>query len=69
MNLCDWCDAFAVALGIFAKKALGKVAQLIVYYLLISKAVKENPNSGWLDYAKLFREKASNDSSLAWGYC
>ena len=40
---------------------------LIDYYLIISKAVKENPNSGWLNYDELIREKASNDSSLALG--
>ena len=65
-NFGDRCDAFAVFMRIFAKKALGKVAELIVYYLLISKAVKENPNSDWLNYDKLYKGKASNDSSLAW---
>ena len=41
--------------------------QLLNYYLLVSKAVKENLNSGSLNYDKLSREKASNDSSLARG--
>ena len=54
-------------MGIFAIKAPGKGAELIAYYLLISKAVKESPNSGWLNYDEHIREKASNDSSLAWG--
>ena len=66
-NFGDWCDAFAAFVGIFAKKAPRKIDDLTAYYLLISKAVKENPNSGWLRYDKLLRKTASNDSSPAWG--
>ena len=66
-NFGDWCDTFAVFMGIFVQKAPGKVTELIAYYLLISKAVKESPNSGWLNYNNLFKESAWNYSSLTWG--
>ena len=43
-NFGNWRDDFAVFMGTFAKKAPGNVAELIAYYLLISKAVQENLN-------------------------
>ena len=60
----NWTEAWAVYLGIFAKKAPSKVPDLIAYFLLISKAIRDNPDCGWL--AKSFREKAANDTSLVW---
>ena len=55
-----------VYFGIFAKKAPSKVPDLIVYFFLISKAIRDNPECGWLAYDKIVREKAANDTSLVW---
>ena len=52
--------------GFFQKKAPSKVPDLVAYFLLISKAIKDNPDCGWLAYDKIFREKAANDTSLVW---
>ena len=60
----DWTEAWAVYWGIFAKKASSKVPDLVAYFLLISKALRDNPDCGWLAYDKIFREKAANDTSL-----
>ena len=62
----DWTEAWAVYLGISAKKAPSKVPDLIAYFLLISKAIRDNPDCGLLAYYEIFREKAANDTSPVW---
>ena len=52
-------------LGIFAKKAFSKVPDLDAFFLLISKAIRDNSDCGWLAYDKIFRE-AANDKLLVW---
>ena len=62
----DWTEAWAVYLGIFAKRVSSKVPVLVAYFLLISKAIRDNPNCGWLADDKIVREKAANGTSLIW---
>ena len=62
----DWTEAWAAYLGIFSKKVPSKVPDLIAYFLLISKVIRDNPDCGWLAYDKILREKAANDASLVW---
>ena len=40
---------------------------VIAYFLLLAKTVKENPSANWFSYDKLFREKAALEKSLVWG--
>ena len=63
----DWSEAWAVFSGVLAKKAPGGLPDLIAYFLLLSKAVRDFPSVNWLAYDKLFREKATLDKSLKWG--
>ena len=63
----DWTQAWAVFAGVLAKKAPQMLPDVIAYFLLLAKTVKENPSANWSSYDKLFREKAALDKSLVWG--
>ena len=63
----DWTQAWAVFAGVLAKKVPQMPPDVIAYFLLLAKTVKENPSANWFSYDKLFREKAALEKSLVWG--
>ena len=63
----DSTQAWAVFASVLAKKAPQMLPDVIAYFLLLAKTVKENPSANWFSYDKLFREKAALEKSLVWG--
>ena len=63
----DWSEAWAVYVGVLAKDAPSNISSLISYFLLLSKASRDVPGPGWLEYCAAFRKQVVNNPSENWG--
>eukprot|EP00794_Sanderia_malayensis_P005838 gene5838-biopygen4840 len=62
----DWAEAWAVFAFIVIKNATHKLPSSLAYFILIPKAHRDVPGSGWLAYDTAFRKQTANNPLISW---